>query len=98
MVYDESSGRAYATAHAKGTPFISMISEVNGKMHTVYRACHRSVAIHAAKYMPIMNKSEMWLMVLHGNNMSNRRWFEKNADSVLETTKQWPEMREGFGL
>lgn len=97
-VYDESSGKAYAVNHAKGSSFISLVSRVSSKMHTVYRACHRTVAIHATKYMPVPNKSEMWLMVLHGNNMSNRRWFEKNAELSYEVTPSWPATKGNFGL
>jgi hypothetical protein len=75
-MYDTNENVCYAADHKKpGAPLIGFCTNVHRKMKTVYWASHRKVATHAMfvkQYYAIPAARKMWMMIVHGRNVSNR--------------------------
>jgi hypothetical protein len=86
-IFDSVKQRAYYATHPKGTPFVSLVQPTSSKMKSVYTYTHHDLI---NRYHCQERRDRLWIMHLHGKNVSNRLypWMVEKEISLQTFTKE----------
>lgn len=69
FVIDIQNKKAWAMKHRIGTPFITIVQPINKKTKPIYQFQHIDIP---KIFVPVELITPVWVMVVHGGNVSNR--------------------------